>query len=454
MITVRSLQGLSVSDSIYLSGAITEGGFVSKYTAAGDQLWTHLLEASETESVLPAALAADSTGVYVGGAVYRKGAPGDLTFIPASGEAFLRKLDGNGNETWGRRFPTSSYNGVVSLAQDATGVYVAGWTERALPGQCKAGNNDIFVRRYDLAGNEQWTRQFGTAYFDFAGSVALDSTGVYISGGVRGGTAHGTLFVAKLGKTQIAANESRPEISWECVVNAAGYAGGGVAPGEIVTIFGRGIGPPKPALPQLAQDGRVATTLAGVRILFNGVAAPLLYASDKQSSAVVPFEVSENPTVKVEIEYQGLRSEPLVLPVLAARPGIFTIDGSGSGRGTILNEDGSLNSPENPAAKGSVIAIFITGAGMTDPMVADGVILGDVLPKPLLPVSILFDDPTEQGTISPAEVLSAGGVSQSVAGLFQVKLRVPTWVGGVNAVSIYLQIGSEFAQTGVTVALR
>ena len=163
------------------------------------------------------------------------------------------------------------------------------------------------------------------------------------------------------------------------LVNAASYAGGGVAPGEIVSIFGRAIGPAELTPLQLAADGRLATTLAGTRILFNGTAAPLLYVSATQSSAIVPYGVADKPAVVVETEYQGVRSDPLTLPVASARPGIFAQNGSGSGQGAILNEDGTFNSPDNPAARGSIVVLYVTGEGLTDPAGVDGAILGGVV---------------------------------------------------------------------------
>ena len=77
------------------------------------------------------------------------------------------------------------------MAVDATGVYVAGETGGALPGQTRTsgGGDDAFVRKYDRNGNELWTRQFGSAgQFegrvgeDRASGVAADATGVYMGG--------------------------------------------------------------------------------------------------------------------------------------------------------------------------------------------------------------------------------------------------------------------------------
>ena len=451
--TVRSLRGLALGGGVYVSGVNESGGFVTKLSTAGSELWTHQLSSSDVEIVVPATVAADSAGVYAGGSIFRRDGAGGAYF-PNSGEAFARRLDGDGNEVWTRRFGESGPNGVVSISVDSSGVYLVGYGQGALPGQCNAGYYDAFVRKYDAAGTEQWTRQFGTAYNDFVSTVALDSTGVYVSGGVRGGTAHGSAFVVKLGKSQAISEDARPEISWECVVNAADYAGGGIAPNEVVTILGRGIGPAKLTASPPPVDGRMDTTLADTRILFNGVPAPLLYVSDTQSSAVVPQDVAHGNTVKVEVEYRGVRSEPLTLPVAAARPGIFTIDASGKGQGAILNQDGSLNSSANPATPGSVITLFITGAGATDPAVADGAVLSDVIAKPQLPVAVLFDDPTEDGTVSPAEVVSAESVSGSVVGLLQVKVHLPSWVKTGSATAIYVEVGSEIAESGVTLSVH
>jgi uncharacterized protein (TIGR03437 family) len=250
-------------------------------------------------------------------------------------------------------------------------------------------------------------------------------------------------------------NESQPRILRECVVNAASYAGGGVAPGEIVTIFGRQIGPSQLIHAEVGErTDFLPNALGGTQILFDGIAAPLLYVSGPQSSAIVPYAISEKRTVDVQIEYNGVRSDPLTVPVLPARPGIFTVDSSGTGRGAIFNEDGRLNSPDNPAAKGSIIVLYATGEGLTELGGVDGMILRDVIPKPRLPVSVSFDDPAEEGTLSPAEVVYVGGVSNSVSGLLQINVRVPTWVRSGSATSIHLQIGPTIAEAGVTVAVR
>ena len=453
-LAARTLKGIAVNGSgLYVSGSDDRGGFLARYTAAGDALWSRQLISAENEIVVPATVAAGASDVYVAGAVFRRTGNGPA-FVPDSAEAFLCKMDGNGNEMWRRRFTASPFEGVVSLALNGSGVYASGDTNRALPDQCKAGSGDVFVRKYDTAGNEEWTRQFGTSGRDFTGSLAVDSSGVYSTGGVRGGPAQGTVFIAKLPHSQAAPTPSLPRIKRECVINAASYAGGGVAPGEIVAVLGTSLGPDIPVGPAWGDDGRLPTTLAGVRILFNDVAAPLLHVSATQINAIVPYSVRQEPVVLIQVEYNGVRSEHLALPVVPTRPGIFAVDGSGSGPGAILNEGGSVNSPEHPASKGSIVVIYATGEGLTEPAALEGTMAGSVPPKSRFPVSVYFDNPAEEGTVLPAEVLYAGAAPGSVLGLFQVNVRVPTWAHSGSAVPIYLQIGAEQAEVGVTMAVR
>jgi uncharacterized protein (TIGR03437 family) len=449
--TIREFNVGSVAShagGIYVAGwADSTNGFVRKYTAGGEELWTRQIDAGQVCACRtpPGSLVANSTGVYIAGAT-------------------LIKIDPSGNTLWKRPFagPHRGDAGISGRliyyigggALDEAGLYVAGETGAALFGQCQAGHGDVFVRKYSAAtGDEQWTRQFGTSGNEFLGGVAADSSGVYVSGGIRGGRMHGNIFVTKLGKTEPVDYYTRPHIFQECVVNAASYVGGGIAPGEIVTIFGQNIGPAALTRLRLGDDGRLATTLADTRVLFNGIAAPLLYVSETQSSAIVPYSVAEKSTVTVEIETLGRRSEPLTLPVERSRPGVFTIDGSGYGQGAILNADGSLNSAANPAERGSIVAVYLTGEGLTDPVSVDGTIIGATLPTPRLPVSVWFEDP-RTGDGDSAEVVYAGAVPGSVAGLLQVNLRVPIWARSGSLVPFYVQIGSETAQPGFTVALR
>ena len=437
-------------------GGVLRSGFVHKYGLSGNQLWNRSLSVG-----WPSALAADATGAYLVGGIFSPGSgsflqkrsgsgeelwtrefPADgLTGVAAAstgvyvagyGDArwFVRKYDPNGNEVWSREFDfvDSSYpTGVSGVAADASGVYLAGTTRAPLPDSCSSGFQDAFVRKYDADGAPLWTRQLsGSGDYGFASNVAVDADAVYVAGDTSScGPDHcfQKALLAKLEKTQPVRSESAPWITPGCVVNAANYLGGRVSPGEIVTISGRGIGPPEPAPLSMTEERRLTTTLAGTRVLFNGIAAPLLYVSASQINAIVPYAVAETSTADVEVEYQGVRSNVVTMPVTPSRPGLFTLDGSGRGHVAALNQDGSMNSASNPAERGSVLVLYATGEGLTTPLAEDGSVLGSAPPKPTLPVEVTICCYLASEWLAP--VIYAGGASDSVAGLFQVNAQIP-----------------------------
>ncbi len=112
-----------------------------------------------------------------------------------------------------------------------------------------------------------------------------------------------------------------PAISAEGVVNAASYAGGAVAPGEIVAIFGENLGPSSLVSMELTADGQYAkTSVGGTRVLFDGVAAPMVYSSAGQISTVVPFSVAGKPATTIQVEHDGLLSNAVSMPVAPRCP--------------------------------------------------------------------------------------------------------------------------------------
>ena len=100
-------------------------------------------------------------------------------------DAYLRKYDSAGNELWTRQFGTTSPDDFAnSVAVDSLGgVYIGGYTSGDLGGTNHGGESDAYLRKYDSAGNELWTRQFGSFTTDYGRSVAVDSVGsVVITG--------------------------------------------------------------------------------------------------------------------------------------------------------------------------------------------------------------------------------------------------------------------------------
>lgn len=224
--------------------------------------------------------------------------------------------------------------------------------------------------------------------------------------------------------------------------NAAGYAvSNHVAPGEIVSLYGTALGPGVGEGAKLDSNGRIATELAGVQVLFDGTPAPLLYVGLNQINVVVPFEVAGKSTTSVHTLGPDGSSNAFDLAVVPVDPQIFGTNGYAAA----FNQDGSINSEANPAAPGSVLAFYVNGAGLFDANFADGLIVASPLPKPLLPVSARFDN-------AAAEVVYSGAAPGIVAGVLQVNIGVPpTIVGSYHTVTVkvgdsassYLRIAAQ-----------
>jgi uncharacterized protein (TIGR03437 family) len=228
------------------------------------------------------------------------------------------------------------------------------------------------------------------------------------------------------------------------ILNAGSFLSGPLAPGELVTLIGSGIGP---ASAQHPTGSASNTILGGTSVLFDGTAAPLLYAAANQINAVVPYGVSGQTATQVTVTAQGQMIAGVALTVAATAPAIFTLDSSGSGPGAILNQDSSVNSASNPAAKGSIVVIYATGAGQTNPPGVDGSVTGTVLPTPLLPVSVQI------GGLN-SKVVYAGAAPALISGVIQVNAVLPAAVPSGPAVPVLLSIGTATSQAGVTVAIR
>jgi uncharacterized protein (TIGR03437 family) len=228
-------------------------------------------------------------------------------------------------------------------------------------------------------------------------------------------------------------------------INAASYVGGSVSPGEIVLIFGSGLGPNTLVGTQLDTRGYVSSSVAGTQVLFDGLAAPIIYTQASQVSVVVPYGVIGR--TQVQVVYQGQSSNPVLIPVATVMPGIFTADASAQGQGSILNQDGTVNSASNPAPVGSYVSVYATGEGLTSPAGIDGKPAGSPAPRPVVqPITA-----TVGGL--PAQVQYAGGAPGLVAGVLQANVQIPAGVLSGSS-PIVINVGGQSTQANVTVAIK
>ena len=235
--------------------------------------------------------------------------------------------------------------------------------------------------------------------------------------------------------------------SISAVTSGASLLNGPVAPGEVIVIWGSGLGPTPLVQYQVDSNGMVSTSLGGTSVYVNDVVAPLIYASANQVAAVVPFGVSGSLS-QLYVQYQSITSAPFNLSVASQIPAVFTLSGSGAGQAAAVNNtDGSINGASHPAKVGDYIQLYVTGVGQTNPSGADGTINDpSALPVPVGAVNVTIGG-------LPANVNFAGGAPGSVAGVFQVNAQIPSGIATGSAVPVVVQVGTSNSQPGVTIAV-
>jgi uncharacterized protein (TIGR03437 family) len=347
-------------------------------------------------------------------------------FQPHDAVAFIDNADGTPS---GRQLDLP--HDVANAAMSNTGL-IAGTFGNSVPTHSFIGDPDTNTYSlFDVPGYEGQTRVYGVNDF----GVVVGTVGPATST-----TTHG--FIAMPVPVT-------PALAPGGVMNAASYYNASVSPGEVVVLFGVGLGTPALAFPTVDAARFVATDILGTRVLFDGVAAPLLSASSGAVSAVVPYEVTGAIT-RLQVEFSGIRSDVVTLPVTPSAPGIFSLDESGRGPGVIFNQDGSINTVLNSAKRGDIISFYATGFGQTLPAGATGRITGMNLPVVLqqpLPITVMFGN--TKGLIT-----YDGPAPAIIAGVSQVNVVVPKDAPFGATVPLTVQVGSAASQSGLTVALK
>jgi len=221
--------------------------------------------------------------------------------------------------------------------------------------------------------------------------------------------------------------------SIDSMANAAGFRAGDVAPGSIISVFGANLAVD---VAQAAQ-APLPVTLGGATLLINGLPAPLFYASPTQLNAQVPYEVSTGmANVTVVVGNSTSPAAPLRLRIAA--PGIFLLEG---GQAAAQNQDGSVNGAAHPAPAGSIVSVYLTGVGPTNPPVPTGAAAPSDPPALAMPpVTAMFDD-------QPADVLFSG-LAPGLIGVFQVNLRVPAQLAP-GAYTLLIESGGAFSNSAM-----
>ena len=205
------------------------------------------------------------------------------------------------------------------------------------------------------------------------------------------------------------------------IVNAASFVPQApLSPGAMISIFGS----------KLADKGGASTLplpvdLGGSSLIVAGRAAPLLYSSDVQINAIIPYGIAVNSGQQMVIAHGSSLSVARSLTIAASSPGIFSVDGSGKGQGHVYishpDFTQTLADAAHPAKAGDVVVIYCTGLGEVSPPVAAG------SPAPADHLTSAVNPVTATIGGVPAEVQFAG-LPAGFAGLYQVNVKVPKGV--------------------------
>lgn len=461
-----------------MGGGEFEDAFVAKLNPDGSAL-AFSAYLGGTHSDVARGIAVDAqTNVYVTGTTLSTDFPvktGSLSTTNANGgayeSAFVTKLNPAGSAIlYSTYLGASGTERASAITVDRAGnAYVTGSTTSSnfpvTAGKCQtgyAGKDDVFVTKINAVGTAiVYSAVLGGSGDDRGNGIALDLsgnawvTGQTVSGdfptsqdALYGAYAHGyggasDAFIARI--------EDRPSLVEPClpataVRNAASFLPGPVAPGEIITIFGAGLGPAVLAGLTLDSAGAVSRLLAETRVLVDGNPVPILYTRSDQLSAIIPYSVAGDTTANIEVEFRGKKTANFTVNVDSAAPALFAA-GNGAGQGAILNQNGSYNSAANPAARGEVVVLYGTGEGQTEPPGMEGTVTGISPPKPVLMVKVRIGG-------RDAIVQYAGEAPGLVAGVLQVNAVVPANVAPGSQVPVMLTVGNFSSQFGVTMAVK
>jgi uncharacterized protein (TIGR03437 family) len=350
-------------------GTSGPGAFVFKINAAGDAVvYFTYLGAAENATISQAGsvtlgarpIAADAAGdAFIAGYTY--GIAG------AKPQTFAVELSPGGVAVWTATLGSSAGSWANAIALDSSGnVWLTG-TNGTIPAPGEPFVEQLTSPQAVLPYSAQFP--VGEAGQD----IAIDPSGMVHFAGSIG-------LISTLAPTQALSPRALSIVS-----AASGQLTGTIAPGEIISIYGLGMGPTTPTA-ATPENGLFPTSLGGVQVFVNGNPIPLLYVSASQINAEIPSSIASggltNGIAIVQVVYALTEWDPVQqITFTQALPDFrlaivgfeFAVFENPGGSMAVINQDGTLNKIANPAPPGSVVSIWATGFGATAPP-ADGAV--------------------------------------------------------------------------------
>ena len=241
----------------------------------------------------------------------------------------------------------------------------------------------------------------------------------------------------------------------QAVVSSASYSTAPVGLGELVSLFGTGIGPATPAS-LTVNNGYVTQTLSNTSVTIDGKSAAMVYVSQDMITVQVPYDATIGTQRDVVVHNNGVTAQGKV-DLVAAAPSLFALDGSGIGQAAALTfnmttSQISLNGVTSPLHAGDIAVLYLTGEGDYATSITPR--NGYVIPANLNPLPQVSPLPVVSIGGTAATVQYAGPLPGGMLGVLQINAVVPVGTAPGSAVPVTVSIGGAVSQAGVTLVVK
>ena len=228
-----------------------------------------------------------------------------------------------------------------------------------------------------------------------------------------------------------------PSVNLGGVVESASYSAA-PAPGSLVSIFGGKLSGGTGSATQLP----LSTLLLATKVQVAGRELPLVFTSDGQVNAVLPYDLPVDTTLQLIVRNANAISPGQEFTVGVTRPAVFTVDNSGKGQGHIYKVDSAANQTlagaASPVKAGDVLVVYCSGLGAVDPPVAAGSATPFTnLTRTVNPVTV-----TVGGKSAP---VAFSGLTPGFTGLYQVNITVPDGLPDDGATPVVLTAAGQIS---------
>jgi len=195
------------------------------------------------------------------------------------------------------------------------------------------------------------------------------------------------------------------------------------------------------------------TVLADTQVLVNNNPAPIQDVNQNQLTFLMPSTAPPGGTAEVQVVHPSTGQTVAVGQVDMAQvsPGLFTLNGQGTGQLMAVNEDGTPNQPSSQIQRGHVISLFGTGLGIVPGAPPDGQPPSDPVPADVLP-----DVWIGTAFVDPASIMFSG-LAPGMIGVWRIDVKVPDLTAPASLVPVFIRmksIASEVAGQVTTIAVK